>query len=241
MKTLVLMLAAAVSSIAQPPTPPPPTALIPGEVIRVIEVKSGANGVYQSLKTIFPGISLVNENRVLVRGTVSVVDMIEEAIKKLDTPTAEATQNVELTLQILQGSAEGAGGPVPGDLDATIKQLRSLFGFKSFKLLDTQIIRTRSGRAGELGGALPGSTRTFFLYVTPTVNPPAAPNTAKTIHLAQLRFTFRTPKLTDATQFDQWTINTDLDAKEGQKTVVGKSNIPGTEDAIILVLTPKVE
>jgi len=31
-----------------------------------------------------------------------------------------------------------------------------------------------------------------------------------------------------------------LDAKEGQKIVVGKANLANTEDAIILVITPKV-
>lgn len=33
---------------------------------------------------------------------------------------------------------------------------------------------------------------------------------------------------------------TSLDAREGQKVVVGKSNVRGTDDAIILVITPRV-
>jgi hypothetical protein len=35
-------------------------------------------------------------------------------------------------------------------------------------------------------------------------------------------------------------INTDLDIREGQKTVVGKSSINSTGDALILVIVPKV-
>jgi hypothetical protein len=35
-------------------------------------------------------------------------------------------------------------------------------------------------------------------------------------------------------------INTSLDAREGQKVVVGKSNMRGSDDAMILVITPRV-
>ncbi len=35
-------------------------------------------------------------------------------------------------------------------------------------------------------------------------------------------------------------INTDLDLGDGQKTVVGKSSINSTGDALILVIVPKV-
>src|SRR4051812_17162291 len=110
---LIVFLVASVVGFAQTSAPPPPATLAPGEIIRLVEVKqAGANSVYQSLREIFPGISLVSENRVLVRGPVAVVDMIEEAIKKLDAPAPDATLNVELTIQLLQGSAqEGAGGP----------------------------------------------------------------------------------------------------------------------------------
>jgi hypothetical protein len=244
MKTLLLILACAVGVMAQQqPTPPPPAALAPGEVIRVVEVKSGAGPVYNSLKVIFPGISIAGDNRVLVRGPIAVVDMIEEAIKKLDTPVPDAARNVELTLQILKGFAqEGAGGPIPADLDPTIKQLRSLFPFKSYKLLDMQIFRARSGKYGDISGTLPGSAQSFTFYVQPTVNPSNTPNAPRTVHLASMRFSFRQPKVIDGkTQYDLWGINTDLDAKEGQKAVVGKSNIEGSDDAIILVVTPKID
>ncbi|MEO5923458.1 MAG: hypothetical protein ABIR70_06500 [Bryobacteraceae bacterium] len=243
MKKIILILTAAVVGLAQQvpasPPPPAPAALAPGEIVRVVEVKQ-ANSVYQSLKAIFPGISLVNESRVLVRGPVAVVDMIEEAIKKLEAPLADAGLNVELTIQLLQGYAqEGAGGPIPNDLEPTVRQLRALFPYKSYKVIDTQIFRAKSGKYGDISGTLPGSVDIFNFVAAPTVNVGPAP---RTVHLGNLRLSFRKARVVDGkTQYDSFGINTDIDAREGQKTVVGKSNIAGSEDAIILVVTPKVE
>jgi hypothetical protein len=240
MKTLLLMLAGAAAMIAQNAANAPPHELFEGEVIRVVEVKSPANVIYNSLGKLFPGISMVNENRLLVRGPVAVVDMIEEAIKKLDAPSPDVTPNVELTLQLLQGYAqEGAGGPIPSDLESTVRQLRALFPYKSYKVLDTEIFRAKSGKYGDLSGTLPGSAQTFLFYVAPTVNAGKAP---RSIHLGSLRLSFQRRLVVDGkTQGENWGINTSVDAVEGQKTVVGKANILGSEDAIILVVTPRIE
>jgi hypothetical protein len=63
----------------------------------------------------------------------------------------------------------------------------------------------------------------------------------RTIRLGQLRFDVsRTVVVDGKAQVNRSGINTNIDVREGQKTVVGKSNITGTDDAIILVVTPKV-
>jgi len=242
MKRLILILAAATYAFGQNPPPPTPAPLAPGEQIRVVELKqASANSVYQSLKTIFPGVSTSGERRLVIRGPVAVVDMIEEAIKKLDSPSPESAPapNVELTIQLLQGSAQdGVGGPIPVDLEATVRQLRGLFPYKSYKTLDTQLLRVRSGGYGDLSGTMPGGTQTFFFLAQPTVNPGPAP---RTIRLAPLRLEFRKSIVVDGkTQNESRGITTPIDVREGQKTVVGKSNIAGSDDAIILVVTPKV-
>jgi hypothetical protein len=45
---------------------------------------------------------------------------------------------------------------------------------------------------------------------------------------------------TGANIFAETGINTDIDARERQKVVVGKSNLADSSDALILVITPKV-
>ena len=64
------------------------------------------------------------------------------------------------------------------------------------------------------------------------------------VHLDDLSLQVSTP--TRAVDKDNQTIyrrvgiGTNLDAAEGQKVVVGKSNTRGTDDALILVVTAKV-
>lgn len=77
----------------------------------ILRQTGSAHSVHQTSKAIFPGISMApGDNKVLVRDPVAVVDMIEDAIKKLDAPVPESAvaPNVELTVQLLQGSGNRA-------------------------------------------------------------------------------------------------------------------------------------
>ena len=64
------------------------------------------------------------------------------------------------------------------------------------------------------------------------------------MHLDGLRFEIRTPTVHEPdgkTHYDTpASIVTDLDIREGQKTVVGKSNVNTAGDVLILVIVPKV-
>jgi hypothetical protein len=172
--------------------------------------------------------------------------MIEDAIKKLDVapppgPEARPAPNVELTVQLLQGSAaDGQNGPIPADLESTVRQLRGLFTYKSYKLLDTQIFRARSGNLIETAGNIPGTQlSTFQFSAQPFVTAGTAP---RSIRLARLRMSVNqpAPDATRPTGPFSTQISGEFDAKEGQKTVVGKANLVNSEDAIILVITPKI-
>jgi hypothetical protein len=75
-----------------------------------------------------------------------------------------------------------------------------------------------------------------------------SPDTPRTIHIEGLDFMLNQPRTvtTDAngkttTSFDDTVarISTNLDIREGQKTVVGKSSI-GTGEAVILVIVPRI-
>jgi hypothetical protein len=244
MKKLSLLLAlAATFAVAQPPAPAP---LAPGEIIRVVEVKqANAAAIRTNLGQIFPGITESN-GRLIVRGQTSVVDMIEEAIKKLDIPPPDSrpVPNVELTAQLILGSAqENADSKIPSDLEATVRQLRSAFPYKSYRVLDTLVLRARgSGQDLSSNGTLPGGQSYYTLSVNPTVNSGPSP---RSVRLNRLRLDLR-QEIKGSTggvgvsSFANGGLYTELDAKEGQKTVIGKANIVNTEDAIFLVITPKV-
>lgn len=232
MKTLILTLAATIAFAQNPPSPAP-SPLAPGETIRVVEVKQGdAYSIWNNLRQIFPGISQTN-GRLIIRGQTAVVDMMEDAIKKLDVPSPEMRAvNVELTFQLLYGSAQEGANAVPADLESTVRQLRATFPYKSYRVLDTQVLRARDGKDTSSEGNLPGGSSTYALYFGARPVPGPAP---RTVNLQNLRLIVR---LSDKPGGSQ--ISTSLDAKEGQKTVVGKSNVIGTDDAIFLVVTPKV-
>lgn len=231
MKKLAILFAAAALAFAQEKGGPAPLA--PGEVVRVVAVKNGdAPSIYSNLGKIFPGISIVGNN-LIVRGQPAVLDTMEEAIKKLDVPSPDTqpARNIELTVQLLLGSAqELPDAKVPGDLDSTVRQLRTLSAYKSYRVLDTWVLRGREGeRQGfSFQGVLPGSDqRVQFRVQQARVSTGAAP---RTITLQYLSASFGNVS----------GIETSLDAGEGQKTVVGKSNLINSEDAIFLVITPKV-
>lgn len=234
MKKLAILIAAAALGLAQP------APLAPGEVIRVVTVKNGgATNISDNLGRIFPGVSRAGGS-LIVRGQPDVVNMIEEAIKKLDVPAPEAlpAPNVELTVQMLLASPQDSpDAKVPADLEATVRQLRTLFQYKSYRLLDTQILRGRADSSGrlEVSGMMPGTQNMLQFYAQSTVVAGPAP---RNIRLSNANFGFRFYQPNG--QFQPTGISGNFDIREGQKTVLGKSNLINSEDAIILVITPKV-
>ncbi|MEO8098770.1 MAG: hypothetical protein ABI811_13795 [Acidobacteriota bacterium] len=241
MKNVIVLLAAfAATALAQTPAPAPLNA---NEVVRVVEVKQGeANDIYYTLQRVFPGVS-VNGRMLIVRGPESVVGTIEEAIKKLDVPPApkpeaRAAANVELTVYLLYGSSqEDNAAKVPAELDATVRKMRALFPYKSYRVLDTQIMRSRDGQQTAASGNLPGGRSSFSFRFLPRVSAGPAP---RTVRVERLGLSVRLADKNTGQETGQASIETDIDAREGQTVVVGKANVTGTDDAIFLVVTPTV-
>src|SRR5580658_2660978 len=73
-------------------------------------------------------------------------------------------KNIELTVYLLSGATQAAAtDDVPPDLAPTVKQLHSLFTYKSYKLAESFILRGRSslttkggGQSARTEGVLPG-------------------------------------------------------------------------------------
>src|ERR1700677_2194879 len=81
-----------------------------------------------------------------VSGPPDLVAAVSAAIQKLDVPLS-ADANVELTVYLISGIAQGPGtDDVPQELASTVKQLHGLFAYKSYKLSDTLVLRGRTGR-----------------------------------------------------------------------------------------------
>ncbi|SRR5581483_535716 len=150
--------------------------------------------------------------------------------------------NLELTVYLLSGLAQvDAADEVPEDLTSTVKQLRSIFNYKSYKLSESFMLRARLGGGAKAAGVVPGESAMHYDFqfgpVTATSENPAL------FRINGLRINLTRPprRLGGETLIDTVaSIRTDLDIREGQKTVVGKSSVNGSGDALILVIVPKL-
>jgi hypothetical protein len=179
-----------------------------------------------------------------VSATPDAMTAIEDAIKRLDVPSA-APQNVELTVYMLGGGSESESqGALPKDLDSVVAQLKNAFTYKSYRLLDVQTVRTRTGQqvvansngGGVQTGALSRPIITELRIDSVSIGAEGA------IRINGLKDNSRVPVSNgegNNFMYQQVGVNADLDIKEGQKVVVGKVSINPNE-AMFLVLTAKV-
>jgi hypothetical protein len=115
----------------------------------------------------------------------------------------------------------------------TLQQLRGVFAYKSYKLIEAVTLRGRNNGGSEVAGELPDYSHYDFRYARARIS-------AETPHVVRLdslrlEITRNHVNRNDLIAL----VSTDLDIKDGQKTVVGKSAVNGT-DAVFLVIVPKV-
>ena len=154
-------------------------------------------------------------------------------------------QNVELTVYLLSGSTQGTADDVPSDLSATVTQLHSVFAYKSYKLTESFMLRGRAGNApARTEGILPGGGDISYEFRYSSVEVSGESPRMFRINGLRIMLTKNSPlrRAPDGKKIPETlaSIQTDLDIREGQKTVVGKSSVSSTGDALILVIVPKI-
>jgi hypothetical protein len=173
-------------------------------------------------------------------------------------PISNATlryANIELTVYLVSGLAQpqaGAAADLPDDLAPTLNQMRGVFAYKTYKLISAFTLRGRNNSSAESAGELPLNNWSYdFKYRMAEV----LESTTGVVHLYGLRLEIgrrgiarvapvgskesATSTITLASANPVVLVSTDLDIKEGQKTVVGQSAVNGT-DALFLVIVPKI-
>ncbi|MDX2178942.1 MAG: hypothetical protein SFV18_05055 [Bryobacteraceae bacterium] len=169
------------------------------------------------------------------------------AIAAQEPAPAAASPNLEFAVYMLVASPDAAKNePVPETLDSVVKQMRAVFTYKGFRVAETLLLRSRSGKGAEASSfsPLPGvdGVKTYYQFrfgLAQVVDKPGG----RIIKIDALRAGVRVPYKTSANggayQFADIGFNTDIDVKEGQKAVVGKGSMEGNE-ALIVVVIPKV-
>jgi hypothetical protein len=148
--------------------------------------------------------------------------------------------NIELTVYVLTGLSQppaGAKDEVPQDLVGMLQQLHNVFMYKNYKLLDEFELRSRNFAGAEVGGELPyfAGGQYDFKYRAAR----AATSTSRVVHIDGLRLEITRHSALNTVPTTVALVQTDLDVTEGQKTVVGKSAVNGS-DALFLVVVPKI-
>jgi hypothetical protein len=173
----------------------------------------------------------------IVSTLIAVAGFSSAQDRKISLLVAPAgVPNVELTVYLVSGLAQAQTGgkdEVPADLAETLQQLRGVFAYKSYKLIEAVTLRGRADRGAEVAGQLPDFTQYAFKYARARISGEAP----HMVHLdgLMLQITRRHSDRLDTVAL----VSTDLDVRDGQKTVVGKSAVNAT-DAVFLVIVPKV-
>ena len=180
-----------------------------------------------------------------VVGAKEVVAEIEEMIKKLDVPE----HDIELTVyMLLAGTQADGAAPLAPDLDPVIKQLKGVFSYRAYRLLDSFVLRVREGHTADsngflspLAGNMPGGAKTTYGFSLHTLGTSVLDKN-RVVALYGFNFKLRVPYASGGSvNYSESTIHTDLSVKEGQKVVVGKSSlVDGSDGALILVVSAKI-
>ena len=142
-------------------------------------------------------------------------------------------------------SQQGESPAIPADLAGVVQQLRNVFGLKSVRVLETAVLRGRDGKGGLTTGIMapPGKVDAPAIYLIGYDRAEVSTSEkGANVRIDKLRFNARLPSATGAggVQFYESSINTDVDIREGQKVVVGKTSIDNAAQSIFLVVTAKV-
>lgn len=242
----VAMAAAIAPAGAQEKAPEPPKQ---PQVRKVVQLKYADPEAMRALLEVFGCCARTNQTfkTLSLNYPADIMPALEDAIRRFDVPAA-APKNVELTAYfVIASDTEGAAGsPLPPDLEPVLKQLRSIFAYKSFAVLDSPLLRMGSGQGGQADGVRamptgpPGTTATRLRVRRWTL---ATGDKGDVVTLDNLSVEVRMPLSQGGANIRIETGGVALeriDLPVGQKVVVGKSNIEGPGKALIVVLSAKV-
>src|SRR5207253_2862688 len=140
-------------------------------------------------------------------------------------------------------SALGQPSPsaIPPELESVVKQLKGMFSYKGYQLIDTQVMRVREGQGGDASGVVDhgpsvdgNRTLSQVKFVAASIG---GDEKGRVIRIDGLKVGLKIPvaslgdKGQKQYQYLDTGISTNVDVHEGQKVVVGKANMDGSDRA----------
>lgn len=241
--------AAAPRTVAHPPDQAqtaPPAKAVAGMRTEIIKFKYAdlfaVNSLLNAYKSVYGRVSITSQSdkTIVVTDTPEIVEKMISLVRDIDVKPVE----IQFTVQLIQGNeAEGPGDESLKN-DPVIRELRSVLRYKSFSLLDGTLMRVIDGIESETKFGPKGE---YALRLEPKYVKDGAAETIQT------RIQLRKPewinqKIThtekkEETQSMQMYYNnliqTSLQLKAGEKTVVGVSK-SDADKGLILILSAKI-
>jgi hypothetical protein len=228
-----------------------PTPTADGEIVtQIFRVAYGDVHDIASVISVFRGNVKPNPDLGVIAwtGLATELPAVEAAIRSLDVPPVPEP-NVELKIYFLLAAKDKAvASSVPAALDGVASQLHDVFGYSSVRLIEVTAMRVRNGSHGKINGILPQrlsddrEARYSFgferLYVTKDAS-------GRSIRLDGLNTGVQAPHTLvedgrEITRYMETGIQTDIDLREGQKAVIGKTSIEGGAETVFVVVTGTV-
>ena len=165
---------------------------------------------------------------------------------------------VQLHLIVARKTADGDDEKLPASFDAVVRQLKSTFTFKSYRLATTLLNRVKNGGRLSLRwvgspllapSAATTSTPGFNEFNVQLVKLAKDEEGRDVVQMSNFNFGARIPiqipsvatsgVSTPVVQYEQTGITTDISMREGEPTIVGTLNVGPSGDALIIVVSAK--
>jgi hypothetical protein len=181
---------------------------------------------------------------ITVRDFPENIAVIEEAIRRLDTPEP-ARPSVEFRVHMLVASNDAApGNRYPAELGEVVRQLQSSLGYKNFTLIGSQIVRSKEGRGenSNKGVAdlkvtddqLAGRNPVFYSYNLRAVSLDTAGGQAR-VQIEEFSMDMNVPLLRGSDRvYEHVGFKNPVSLREGERVVAGTTSI-GDKSVVVVI------
>src|SRR2546425_2759077 len=253
---LLIAFAGGSATNAQDSKPTPTPANVPvGLKSKLIEVKhrdpTTLLSVLKLLGSPSGSISANDEFRTItVRDYPENIAVIEDAIRRLDTPEPErpirpVPPNIDFRIHVLIASNAPSGQEeLPADLRDVIKQLQETLRYKSYGVMASAVHRTTLGGGVSNKGVAESKlfninsqgSPIFYEYSIAPISLEPSANAPRIIQIGTFRFTMRVPvNVGTQTNYEPTGFSTPVTVRDGEKVVVGTTTLGDKGLVIVLI------
>ncbi|HKY03748.1 MAG TPA: secretin N-terminal domain-containing protein [Blastocatellia bacterium] len=261
---IALTITGASQAQAQPATTQPSPAPRPsvdyveekGFKSRIFELRHrDPESLYNVIRTLGSGfkgatvVANVQFRTLTVRDFPENIAVMEEAIKRLDTPEA-ARPSIEFRIHVLIASnSAGAPAEFPSELGDVVKTLQGTLKYKNYGLMTSSIHRTQEGPSGISNKGVaesklfdvntPQGNPIFYNYGIRSITLDSAASGAASLRLGRFDFEMRIPlNLGTSIQYERVGFETPVTLREGEKVIVGTTTMG--DKGLVIVVSAKI-